>query len=154
MAMDFPGLPARLAHVREMVARSQMQGGWKHPVRIVAVTKNPAAQMMATSGKTLAGGISCRLLPPRFVLMTGTRSGRSADVDTGGLSGDGNEISHAGNASVNGTTAAAAKMAAASTQWRNAADRPPRSAFSASPVRRMMDDRIARSPRSLIVIHP
>ena len=37
--MDFPGLPARLAHVREMVARSQMQGGWKHPVRIVAVTK-------------------------------------------------------------------------------------------------------------------
>jgi pyridoxal phosphate enzyme (YggS family) len=37
--MDFPGLPARLAVVREMVARSQMQGGWKHPVRIVAVTK-------------------------------------------------------------------------------------------------------------------
>jgi len=37
--MDFPGLPARLAHVRETVARSQMQGGWKHPVRIVAVTK-------------------------------------------------------------------------------------------------------------------
>ena len=37
--MDFPGLPARLAHVREMVARSQLQGGWKHPVRIVAVTK-------------------------------------------------------------------------------------------------------------------
>jgi pyridoxal phosphate enzyme (YggS family) len=37
--MDFPGLPARLAHVREIVARSQVQGGWKHPVRIVAVTK-------------------------------------------------------------------------------------------------------------------
>ncbi len=37
--MDFPGLSARLAHVRETVARSQMQGGWKHPVRIVAVTK-------------------------------------------------------------------------------------------------------------------
>jgi pyridoxal phosphate enzyme (YggS family) len=37
--MDFPGLPARLAHVRETVARSQAQGGWQHPVRIVAVTK-------------------------------------------------------------------------------------------------------------------
>ena len=114
----------------------------------------PATQMMATSGKNLAGGISCRSPPPRFVLITGTRNGKSADVDTGGLSGDGSVTSHAGNASVNGTTAAAAKMAAASTQWRNAADRPPRSAFSASPVRRMMDDRIARSPRSLIVIHP
>ncbi|MFL5473936.1 MAG: YggS family pyridoxal phosphate-dependent enzyme [Gemmatimonadales bacterium] len=38
--MDFPGLPARLAHVRETVARSQAQGGWQHPVRIVAVTKS------------------------------------------------------------------------------------------------------------------
>jgi pyridoxal phosphate enzyme (YggS family) len=37
--MDFPGLPARLAAVRETVARSQMAGGWRHPVRIVAVTK-------------------------------------------------------------------------------------------------------------------
>lgn len=37
--MDFPGLPARLAQVRETVARSQAVGGWKHPVRIVAVTK-------------------------------------------------------------------------------------------------------------------
>jgi len=37
--MDFPGLPARLAHVRETVAQSQAQGGWRHPVRIVAVTK-------------------------------------------------------------------------------------------------------------------
>jgi pyridoxal phosphate enzyme (YggS family) len=37
--MDFPGLPARLAAVRETVARSQAVGGWHHPVRIVAVTK-------------------------------------------------------------------------------------------------------------------
>ena len=37
--MDFPGLPARLALVRETVARSQGERGWQHPVRIVAVTK-------------------------------------------------------------------------------------------------------------------
>ena len=37
--MDFPGLPARLALVRETVARSQASRGWGHPVRIVAVTK-------------------------------------------------------------------------------------------------------------------
>ena len=37
--MDFPGLPARLALVRETVARSQAARGWRHPVRIVAVTK-------------------------------------------------------------------------------------------------------------------
>ena len=37
--MDFPGLPARLAAVRETVAQRQAVGGWRHPVRIVAVTK-------------------------------------------------------------------------------------------------------------------
>ncbi len=37
--MDFPGLPARLATVRDTVARSQAAGGWLHPVRIVGVTK-------------------------------------------------------------------------------------------------------------------
>jgi pyridoxal phosphate enzyme (YggS family) len=37
--MHFPGLPARLARVRETVAQSQSVGGWQHPVRIVAVTK-------------------------------------------------------------------------------------------------------------------
>jgi PLP dependent protein len=37
--MDFPGLPARLAIVRETVERCQAAGGWHHPVRIVAVTK-------------------------------------------------------------------------------------------------------------------
>jgi pyridoxal phosphate enzyme (YggS family) len=37
--MEFPGLPARLAAVRDTVAHSQAVGGWRHPVRIVAVTK-------------------------------------------------------------------------------------------------------------------
>jgi pyridoxal phosphate enzyme (YggS family) len=37
--MDFPGLPARLAAVRETIAQRQAQAGWRHPVRIVAVTK-------------------------------------------------------------------------------------------------------------------
>jgi pyridoxal phosphate enzyme (YggS family) len=37
--MEFPGLPARLAAVRDAVARSQEAGGWHHPVRVVAVTK-------------------------------------------------------------------------------------------------------------------
>jgi PLP dependent protein len=37
--MDFPGLPARLAAVRDTVAQRQAVGGWRHPVRIVAVTK-------------------------------------------------------------------------------------------------------------------
>jgi PLP dependent protein len=37
--MDFPGLPARLAAVRETVQQRQQIGGWNHSVRIVAVTK-------------------------------------------------------------------------------------------------------------------
>jgi pyridoxal phosphate enzyme (YggS family) len=37
--MEFPGLPARLAAVRDAVARHQEVGGWGHDVRIVAVTK-------------------------------------------------------------------------------------------------------------------
>ena len=37
--MDFPGLPARLALVRETVARCQAARGWQHPVRVVGVTK-------------------------------------------------------------------------------------------------------------------
>lgn len=37
--MEFPDLPARLARVREAVARHQRVGGWSHPVRVVAVTK-------------------------------------------------------------------------------------------------------------------
>jgi pyridoxal phosphate enzyme (YggS family) len=49
--MDFPGLPGRLAAVQETVARSQAVGGWKHPVRIVAVTKShgPEAVRAAVS---------------------------------------------------------------------------------------------------------
>jgi pyridoxal phosphate enzyme (YggS family) len=37
--MDLPGLPGRLAEVRERIAGAQARGGWDHPVRIVAVTK-------------------------------------------------------------------------------------------------------------------
>jgi pyridoxal phosphate enzyme (YggS family) len=37
--MEFPGLPGRLAAVRDAVARHQEVGGWNHGVRIVAVTK-------------------------------------------------------------------------------------------------------------------
>ena len=37
--MHFPGLPARLAAVRDAVARHQEVGGWSHGVRVVAVTK-------------------------------------------------------------------------------------------------------------------
>ena len=37
--MEFPDLPARLAQVRQAVARHQQVGGWSHPVRVVAVTK-------------------------------------------------------------------------------------------------------------------
>ena len=49
--MDFPGLPARLAAVRETVARQQAAGGWTHPIRIVAVTKahGPAAVRAAVA---------------------------------------------------------------------------------------------------------
>jgi pyridoxal phosphate enzyme (YggS family) len=49
--MDFPGLPARLAHVREMVARSQAQGGWRHPVRIVAVTKTHGVEAVLAAAE-------------------------------------------------------------------------------------------------------
>jgi pyridoxal phosphate enzyme (YggS family) len=42
--MYFPGLSARLASVRETVERSQLVGGWRHPVRIVAVTKTHGAE--------------------------------------------------------------------------------------------------------------
>lgn len=51
--MDFPGLPARLALVRETVARSQAARGWVHPVRIVGVTKThgpEAVQAAAAAG--------------------------------------------------------------------------------------------------------
>ena len=37
--MAFPGLPDRLALVRDTVARCQAARGWRHHVRIIAVTK-------------------------------------------------------------------------------------------------------------------
>lgn len=37
--MDFPGLPDRLALVRDTVARCQTARGWRHAVRIIGVTK-------------------------------------------------------------------------------------------------------------------
>ena len=37
--MDFPGLPDRLALVRDTIARCQAARGWRHPVRIIGVTK-------------------------------------------------------------------------------------------------------------------
>ncbi|HEY5940052.1 MAG TPA: YggS family pyridoxal phosphate-dependent enzyme [Gemmatimonadales bacterium] len=51
--MDFPGLPARLALVHETVARSQAARGWRHPVRIVAVTKTHGPE--AVRGAVAAG---------------------------------------------------------------------------------------------------
>ena len=44
--MDFSGLPARLADVRETIRRRQEIGGWHHPVRIVAVTKTHGPEMV------------------------------------------------------------------------------------------------------------
>lgn len=52
--MDFPGLPARLAAVRETVARSQAVGGWHHPIRIVAVTKTHGPEAVRAA---LAAGL-------------------------------------------------------------------------------------------------
>lgn len=37
--MDFPGFPARLAHVRDRIAEARRRAGVDQPVRIVAVTK-------------------------------------------------------------------------------------------------------------------
>lgn len=42
--MDFPDLPGRLARVRETVARHQAVAGWRHPVRIIGVTKGHGAE--------------------------------------------------------------------------------------------------------------
>ncbi|HJR15366.1 MAG TPA: YggS family pyridoxal phosphate-dependent enzyme [Gemmatimonadales bacterium] len=56
--MDFPGLPARLALVRETVARCQAASGWRHPVRIVAVTKThgpEAARAAVAAGLDAVG---------------------------------------------------------------------------------------------------
>jgi pyridoxal phosphate enzyme (YggS family) len=52
--MDFPGLPARLAAVRDTVAHRQAMGGWSHPVRIVAVTKTHGPEVVRAA---LAAGL-------------------------------------------------------------------------------------------------
>jgi PLP dependent protein len=52
--MDFPGLPARLAAVRDAVARHQEVGGWSHGVRIVAVTKTHGPEAVRAA---LAAGL-------------------------------------------------------------------------------------------------
>jgi pyridoxal phosphate enzyme (YggS family) len=44
--MAFPGLPDRLAAVRETIRRHQEIGGWHHPVRIVAVTKTHGPEVV------------------------------------------------------------------------------------------------------------
>lgn len=56
--MDFPGLPARLAQVRDSIARAQQRGGWNHDVRIVAVTKSfgPEAVRAAVAAGLMAIG--------------------------------------------------------------------------------------------------
>src|SRR3954451_18785235 len=52
--MDFPGLPARLAAVRETVDQRQAVGGWRHSVSIVAVTKTYGPDMVRAA---LAAGL-------------------------------------------------------------------------------------------------
>lgn len=52
--MTFPGLPARLAVVRDAVARHQGVGGWRHGVRIVAVTKTHGPEAVRAA---LAAGL-------------------------------------------------------------------------------------------------
>src|SRR3954454_20970541 len=44
--MNFPGLPARLAAVRETIQQRQQIGGWNHPVRVVAVTKTHGPEVV------------------------------------------------------------------------------------------------------------
>jgi PLP dependent protein len=52
--MDFPGLPGRLAAVRDAVAQHQEVGGWSHRVRIVAVTKTHGPEAVRAA---LAAGL-------------------------------------------------------------------------------------------------
>ena len=52
--MDFPGLPDRLALVRDTVARCQAAGGWRHQVRIIGVTKTHGPEAVRAA---LAAGI-------------------------------------------------------------------------------------------------
>jgi hypothetical protein len=56
--MTFPELPARLAQAREAIHRHQALGGWRHPVKIVAVTKThgpEAVRAAVAAGITAVG---------------------------------------------------------------------------------------------------
>ena len=53
--MEFQDLSARLAQVRETVARHQAVAGWAHPVRVVAVTKTHPPDAIVAA---LTAGIS------------------------------------------------------------------------------------------------
>jgi hypothetical protein len=56
--MDYSGLPERLAHVQEVIARHQHLGGWAHPVTIVAVVKThgpDAVHAAVAAGLTVVG---------------------------------------------------------------------------------------------------
>jgi PLP dependent protein len=55
--MDFPGLPARLAAVRETVARHQEAGGWGHQVKIIAVTKTHGPEAVRAAVAAGVGNI-------------------------------------------------------------------------------------------------
>jgi PLP dependent protein len=52
--MDFPGLPDRLALVRDTVARRQAARGWRHQVRIIGVTKTHGPEAVRAA---LAAGL-------------------------------------------------------------------------------------------------
>ncbi|HLG06049.1 MAG TPA: YggS family pyridoxal phosphate-dependent enzyme [Gemmatimonadales bacterium] len=52
--MEFPGLPGRLAQVRERIGFHQARGGWTHPVRIIAVTKSHGVEAVRAA---LAAGL-------------------------------------------------------------------------------------------------
>ena len=53
--MTFPELPARLAQAREAIHRHQALGGWRHSVKIVAVTKTHGADAVRAA---VAAGIT------------------------------------------------------------------------------------------------
>jgi PLP dependent protein len=55
--MDFPGLPARLAIVRDTVARHQEVAGTSHPVRIIAVTKTHGPEAIRAAVQAGVGDI-------------------------------------------------------------------------------------------------
>jgi pyridoxal phosphate enzyme (YggS family) len=53
--MEFPALAGSLAQVRETVARHQALAGWRHPVRVVAVTKSHGLEAVRAA---LAAGLA------------------------------------------------------------------------------------------------